>query len=371
MYAAAAIIHRWPLAESHGQTAWLCASLFYLLQLVGPIGDRTLFAKMRRHAPLVPIVMALDWLSYLAFGIMSILVAYGLAADIFSILYKWLVMPADADAFDLHVLYALVAATAATVVIGVYNVHTPPRIRRVDVHLANLPAAFDGFTIAQMSDLHVGPTIKDGYTKTVADMTMTLKPDIIALTGDFIDGTVADLAPDIAPLDRLYAPDGVYFVTGNHEYYWNAHAWSAEFTRLGARVLENEHVVIRRGDDAIVVAGVTDLSAHHFHAAAQSDPHKALQGAPENAPRILLAHQPNSYKAALAAGVDLQLSGHAHGGQYFPFTLMIGWFQRYYKGLNRLEKMWIYVSPGTGYWGPPLRAGAKSEITLLTLRRSA
>ena len=173
---------------------------------------------------------------------------------------------------------------------------------------------------------------------------------------------------EIAPLGDLRARDGVFFVTGNHEYFWDAAAWTAKFRALGAQVLNNEHALIRRGGAAIVVAGVTDYSTRHMGAPHGSDPAAALAGAPQDTAKILLAHQPASYAAASAAGFDLQLSGHTHSGQYFPFNLMIGYFQRYYRGLNRHSDMWIYVNRGTGYWGPPLRAGVPSEITLLVLR---
>jgi len=161
----------------------------------------------------------------------------------------------------------------------------------------------------------------------------------------------------------------VYFVTGNHEYYWNAPAWSAEMRRLGARVLDNEHVVLQRGAGHLVLAGVPDYSTRHLPEGQRSDPARALRGAPADAVKILLAHQPASYADAQAAGFDLQLSGHTHGGQYFPFSQLIRFFQRYYKGLNRHGGLWVYVNRGTGYWGPPLRAGVPAEITLLTLVR--
>ncbi len=365
-YAASGIILRWPAATDNAAVAWACVFFFFLLQLSGPFGDHTVFPKLKRKYKIAGLLKCYEWLSYLAFGIASILFVYALIADTVS-LFAGMFM--DQTTLDRYGLIALVTATAATTLLGLWNVHTGPFVRKVDVPLENLPAGFDGFTIAQISDLHVGPTIGRDYTRKVVGIANNLKPDTIALTGDFIDGPVSDLAPEVAPLADLKAPHGTYFITGNHEYYWNAFAWEAEFKKLGATVLTNEHKVIRRNDDAIVVAGVTDIMTVHMDKSFASDPAKAIAGAPPDLVKILLAHQPASCEAAAKAGFDLQLSGHTHSGQYFPYTFLIRYFQRFYKGLNRYRNMWVYVNVGTGYWGPPLRT-APSEITLLTLRKA-
>jgi predicted MPP superfamily phosphohydrolase len=160
----------------------------------------------------------------------------------------------------------------------------------------------------------------------------------------------------------------VYFVTGNHEYYSGERAWTAEIRRLGMQVLKNEHVVLQHKGASLVLAGVTDLSAHHFDAAQHSDPAAALRGSPADAgAKILLAHQPNSAPAAAGAGFDVQLSGHTHGGQFWPWNLFVGFFQPFTGGLYRLKNLSIYVSRGTGYWGPPNRFGVPSEITRIRL----
>ncbi len=216
----------------------------------------------------------------------------------------------------------------------------------------------------------MGPTIGRRYARKVVEIANAETPDVVALTGDFVDGTVADFAADVAPLADLRAPEGVFYVTGNHEYFWDAGQWITAFKQLGARVLVNEHELIRRGPDTIAVAGVTDISTRHMSGAHAFSPERALAGVPQDITKILLAHQPISFTAAAKAGADLQLSGHTHAGQYFPFTLLIGFFQRYARGLNRHDNMWIYVNSGTGYWGPPMRTGAPPEITLLTLRRA-
>jgi predicted MPP superfamily phosphohydrolase len=188
------------------------------------------------------------------------------------------------------------------------------------------------------------------------------------LTGDFADGPVEDFGQELSPIADLKAPHGKYFVTGNHEYYWDLTGWLARFKEMGMRLLSNEHVIIECGGGAIILAGVTDYSTVGMGTDHACNPKRALVGAPSNLTKILLAHQPATYRMAHEADFDLQLSGHTHGGQYFPFSFLIRYFQRYYRGLNRHENMWVYVNSGTGYWGPPLRLGAPSEITLITLR---
>jgi len=243
-------------------------------------------------------------------------------------------------------------------------------VRHVDVRLAGLPTALEGFTIAQITDIHVGPTIKHQFVRGIVDRVNHLKADMVAITGDLVDGSVADLAPHTAPLADLRSRHGTYFVTGNHEYYSGARAWIDEMRRLGTCVLLNEHVVIEHDGATIAIAGVTDYSAHHFNPEHRSDPHGALAGVPDGAVKLLLAHQPRSAHRAEDAGFDLQLSGHTHGGQFWPWNHFVRMQQPFTAGLHRLGLMWIYISRGTGYWGPPMRFGAPSEITRIRLMRA-
>jgi uncharacterized protein len=262
----------------------------------------------------------------------------------------------------------VVGLTVFATVLGFVNARRRARIKRVEIPLRNLPQALHGFSIAQISDIHVGPTIKRGYVDAIVDAVNALDADLIAVTGDVVDGSVQDLAPHTEPLARLRSRHGAFFVTGNHEYYSGEQAWTAEFKRLGLRVLLNEHVVVRHRGAPVVIAGVTDYSSHHFNTTQRSDPAAALVGAPSNAAaKILLAHQPRSAAAAATAGFDLQLSGHTHGGQFWPWTLFVRFQQPFTAGLHRLNNLWVYISRGTGYWGPPNRFGAPSEITLLRL----
>lgn len=366
LYASARIITRWDWAQQHAAGAWSVALAFFLLQLLGPFGDHNILLTLRREYGMPRLAFALDWLSYFAIGVMSLLVFYGLAIDLFNI--ALMLTPLDPVDFDKYTLLILAAAVTGTIIFGLRHTHEAPHVKNVEVRLKNLPPAFDGFSIVQISDLHVGPLIGRRYTQKVVAMANELKPDMMALTGDFVDGYVRDLAPGVAPLAELKAPHGAFFVTGNHEYYWDALSWVDKFRSLGLHVLLNEHVRLRKEGAEIIIAGVTDYRAGSLLRSHATDPQKALAGAPPEAVKVLLAHQSGDYAAIERAGADLQLSGHSHAGQYFPFTFLIRYFQTYYKGLNRYKNLQIYVNTGTGYWGPPLKT-SPSEITRIVLRR--
>ncbi len=250
---------------------------------------------------------------------------------------------------------------------GLYESYRRATIEEIELPLPHLPAEFDGFRIAQFSDIHIGPTIKRAFAERVVEQVNGLRADLIAFTGDLVDGSVPWLRDDVAPLRELTAPHGLYFVTGNHEYYSGVHEWVKEAGRLGFDVLMNEHRIVERNGARIVMAGVTDYGAHDFVPAQKSDPTAALLNAPADAVKILLAHQPRSIVAVSRAGADVQLSGHTHGGQFFPWNHLATLNQTYIKGLHKHGNTWVYVNRGTGYWGPPLRLGIPPEITLITL----
>jgi len=262
---------------------------------------------------------------------------------------------------------AVLAATPLITAIGFLMARRVARVVEVDVPVEKLPASLEGFTIAQISDVHVGPTIKRDFVERIVDRVNGLAPDMVAITGDLVDGSVPQLAQHTAPLANLKSRHGTYAVTGNHEYYSGASQWIGELERLGAHVLVNEHVVLDHDGAPITVAGVTDYSAHHFDPSQKSDPRGALRGAPQDAVKVLLAHQPRTAAAAAAAGYDLQISGHTHGGQFWPWNLFVRFSQPFTAGLHRLGRMWVYISRGTGYWGPPMRFGIPSEITRIRL----
>lgn len=317
---------------------------------------------------------AWTWLGLLAMGWFSSLFLLTLLRDLVlagAWAGGWLPEGGGAARADSAAAVVVLATLAS--LLGFWNARRTAGVRRVDVALAGLPAALHGFTIVQLSDLHVGPTIRRGYIARIVSRVNELKADAIAITGDLVDGSVAELREHIAPLADLESHHGSFVVTGNHEYYAGAGPWIAELRRLGLRVLLNEHAVLRpaagQGDgDALVLGGVTDFTAGHFDASHASDPHRALLGAPPEAlTRVLLAHQPRSAPAAAQAGFLLQLSGHTHGGQFWPWNLFVPLQNPFVAGLHRLQTMWVYVSRGTGYWGPPMRLGAPSEITLIRL----
>lgn len=265
----------------------------------------------------------------------------------------------------------ILGGTGALSGIGYYHATRVPPVLEVEVPVTDLPAELDGYHIVQISDVHIGPTIHGDWLEAVVDTINGLDADMVAVTGDIVDGFVDQLSPHVAPLAKLRSRDGTYYVTGNHEYYWDGLAWSEHFAQLGLRVLTNAHALVERGPAKLLVGGVTDLRAGGRVAEHASDPKAALAEAPPADFKLLLAHQPRSIYAATEAGWDLQLSGHTHGGQFFPFSAMIGLFQPYGHGLHRhADTSWIYVSRGTGYWGPPNRLGSPSEITSIRLRRA-
>lgn len=302
----------------------------------------------------------LNWLGGLATGLFSSLLVLTLLRDV-------VLLVADAPSLAEPTALAVIGLASLFTALGYVNARRVARVVRVAVPLTGLPAELDGMTIVQLSDIHVGPTIKRDYVQAIVDRVNSLDADLVAITGDVVDGSVENLAPHTAPLGALRSRHGTFVVTGNHEYYSGALAWMEEFKRLGMTGLQNSHVVIAHNGARLVLAGVNDYNAGIFEPTQASDPVVALQGAPAGLPRIMLAHQPRSATAAAAAGVDLQLSGHTHGGQFWPWNHFVPLQQPYTAGLHRLGRMAVYTSRGTGYWGPPKRFGAPSEITLLRL----
>jgi predicted MPP superfamily phosphohydrolase len=347
--------------------SWAPPALLVLLfasYVLMPLG--LMFGRLRAHWTSV------IWAGYLLMGLFSSLFVLTLLREAVLLLglLANALWPGSFDWPGLITRSALLVPVLALVVTvaGFFGARRVPAIVRIDVPLANLPDGLRGFTIAQISDVHVGPTIRRRYLGAVVAAVNRLDADLVAVTGDLVDGSVADLAGEVAPIAALVSRHGTYFVTGNHEYYSGVGEWIVELRRLGVRVLMNEHVVLEHRGAQLVVAGVTDISAHHFEPAHRSDPQAALAGAPRGAAlRLLLAHQPRSAGPAAAAGFELQLSGHTHGGQFLPWNFFVRLQQPYTAGLHRLRSLWVYTSSGTGYWGPPKRFGIPSEITFLTL----
>lgn len=262
------------------------------------------------------------------------------------------------------------AGTAGTV--GMRAALGPIAVRRVEVSLKRLRREHDGLTIVQLTDLHIGPTIGTRELEGIVETTNALAPDVVAITGDLVDGSVEELRSKVAPLAKLQAREGVFFVTGNHEYFSGAAQWVDEIARLGIRVLRNERVTIESKGAALYLAGVDDRSAARARLPGHGeDLARALTGRDPAHALVLLAHQPRTVLQAATHGVDLQLSGHTHGGQIWPFGFLVRLQQHFLAGLHRHQDTQLYVSRGTGYWGPPMRVGAPAEITQLVLRATA
>ncbi|MEM7137748.1 MAG: metallophosphoesterase [Myxococcota bacterium] len=250
---------------------------------------------------------------------------------------------------------------------GVWSAIRPVEVKRVSVSLKNLPASLDGFRLVQLSDVHVGPTIGRGFVEDVVSKVNQLDADAIAITGDLIDGTVSEIGDAVRPLGEMKSAHGTFFVTGNHEYYSGADQWLAFLDGIGVRTLRNECVALGEGDDYLQLAGVDDWTAHRFGNGHGSDMARALSTRKADKPVVLLAHQPVHFDQAREHEVDLQVSGHTHGGQIFPFGILTKLVQPFVSGLHRRGASQIYVSSGTGYWGPPMRIAAPAEITLIEL----
>jgi predicted MPP superfamily phosphohydrolase len=329
----------------------------------------------------------LTWAGYLGVGFLSFIFSYLVIRDLvwvslfgFKMIQARVRRPAPPSAGSRKIAnpsrrgfivnsmnYGVVAAAALTTGYGIAEAKQTPQVKRVPIKFDHLPPELDGFRIVQLTDIHVNPTFRRAAVEDIVGVVNTLDADIVVLTGDLVDGSVAQLGFDVAPLKQINSVSGNFFVTGNHEYYSGVIEWIEEVKRLGFTVLLNEHLVISRGQARMVLAGVTDYRGGNFLTSHRSDPQKSLNGAPPADVKILLAHQPKNIFDAAKAGYDLQISGHTHGGQFFPWNLLVGFSQPYVSGLHTHQNTRIYVSRGTGYWGPPLRVGSPSEITLIKL----
>lgn len=265
---------------------------------------------------------------------------------------------------------AIFAGLTAASITG-YGVRTalgPPQLDRVQVPLAKLPRRMDGFRIATVSDIHLGPLLGRGHTERIVAAINRLNPDLVAIVGDLVDGPVSELGDAAAPLRDIQSRYGTFFVTGNHEYYTGAEEWIEELTRLGLRVLQNERQEIATPGGVLDLAGVNDLAGATIGVDQGPDFARALGDRDPSRPVVLLAHQPVQAHEAARYGVDLQLSGHTHGGQLVPFNLLVRLEQPIVSGLGRIGETQVYVTNGAGFWGPPVRVGAPPQVSLVELR---
>ncbi|MEV0009898.1 metallophosphoesterase [Streptomyces sp. NPDC051840] len=268
------------------------------------------------------------------------------------------------------VTWAVLGVSAVLLAWGYVEARRVPRVRRLDVPLPRLGAGLDGTRVVLITDTHYGPIDRAGWSARVCETVNSLEADLVCHTGDIADGTAERRRAQAAPLGTVRATRARVYVTGNHEYYSEAQGWVDLMDELGWEPLRNRHVLLERGGDTLVVAGVDDVTAessglagHRAHLAG------AIDGADPDLPVLLLAHQPKFVDRAAAAGIDLQLSGHTHGGQIWPFHHLVRLDQPALAGLSRHgSRTLLYTSRGTGFWGPPFRVFAPSEITLLVLR---
>ena len=303
-------------------------------------------------------------------GAFFCLIFYVFIADVILLVTRAFPVQFPYEKTNTVLFYTILGVTLVTVVIGVIQARMGPSLKQVTVAIKNLPPAFEGYKILQISDLHIGGTIRGDYVRNVVNLSNLADADLVAFTGDFADGKVSELQEDSKLLTGIKSKDGTYFITGNHEYYHDFDQWLPFYKSLGFRVLRNSHEVITKGTDRLVIAGVNDLQTRGMGPPEEIDVAKAAEGMPQDAVKILLMHQPTLYKDAAEAGFDLQLSGHTHGGQFFPWTLVVPYFHHFFKGLGSYENLQVYVSVGTGYWGPALRTFVPTEITILTLKKA-
>lgn len=346
----------YPPLRQHRLLVWLAVLAFLALQFGVPMLHR--LSGFR--------VIALSWLSYLSLSLVSTFFVYLLAADGIQALARRLF--GAQPAFGAWAFGTAVTLTLLSAGIGLFQCYLPIRMRHLNLPIAGLPAELSGFRIAQISDLHLGPLLTPARVARVVAATTALAPDLVAVTGDLADGDVDQERESLTALAGLRATHGVFFVTGNHEYYSGAEPWILAVQALGWRVLENEHTVLEHKGASLAVIGLPDPTSRSMGSSGP-DLRRALAGAPPEVTRLLLFHQPLGAEEAARAGVHLQLSGHTHGGQYFPWSLVVRLFFDHPVGLSQENGMWIYTSPGTGFWGPPNRFLVPPEITLFTLER--
>ena len=264
------------------------------------------------------------------------------------------------------VVGALACVAAGTGARAVHNGFRLPDVVEVTLEFPDLPSAFDGYRVAHLSDLHVSAAARAERTAGVVRLVNAQSPDLIAITGDLVDGTASRRLDDVAPLGKLRAADGVVGCTGNHEYFSGWGTWRVIFRSLGIRMLENERVVVRRGEESLAIIGINDPVSH------DSDIRIASDMVPDGAFRILLAHRPTHLAEHAACGVRLQLSGHTHGGAVIGLDRLVARANEgHVRGLYSEHGISLYVNSGTGQWaGFPTRLGVSPEITIITLRRT-
>jgi predicted MPP superfamily phosphohydrolase len=351
------------LAEPWRSLALLGIAGLGVCLVLQPIGERWL----RR-----PRALLLAWPASLWMGFAFLLLLGLLASD----LVLWLAggvaaaaesPPRPGSAAGVRAAVVLAVAFVAGLA-GLRGALRPPSLRRVEIELPRWPSVRDGYRIVQISDIHIGPLLGREFAARLVDRVNALAPDLVAVTGDLVDGKVELLADEVAPFAQLRARDGIFFVTGNHDHYSGAAAWARAIGALGLRVLRNERVALGEGERAFDLVGVDDHRGDLIGGEGGEDLERALAGRDPARPAILLAHDPTTFARASTLGIDLQLSGHTHGGQIWPFGLLVRLVIPNVAGRYAKHGAQLYVSRGTGFWGPPMRLFAPAEITEIVLR---
>ena len=350
------------IRDPHLPPHWARALTFAVIALAIAMPATLIASRVLHTSAVRPAI----WVAFVWMGVGFLLVAFLGIADLgrlVAFVFARVRAPVDPDPERRLLLARTLAAGVGGVVAGlsaagVHSAIDGVQIKDVEVKLRGLPAGLAGFRLVQISDVHVGPLLRRDWVAHVVEQVRALAPDLVAITGDLVDGRVHEIREHVAPLATLQPKHGVFFVTGNHEYYSGVEEWYAHLPTLGVRPLRNERVQIAPG---LELAGIEDPTG-------DPDLGAALRGRDSSQALVLLAHQPRQFAEAARRGVPLTLSGHTHGGQIWPFSWLVALAQPYLAGLHRRGDSQLYVSRGTGFWGPPMRVFAPPEITLLRLQ---
>ena len=312
------------------------------------------------------------WLGYTGLGTVTLLFFMQISVDVFLLLKTLIAKKSHFDpqrrAFIGLSIKGIVGGLGAIgTAWGLYNAVKTPVIKKVEIPITDLPKSLQGLRMAQISDLHVGSMIGKDFISKVVEKIDKINPDILFFTGDAADGSVESYGSHLESLGRIKPKYGKFFVTGNHEYYSDMNGWLRTIENLGFKILINESQNIIINGSTVMITGIPDRSGKYFSDFHKTDMKKAIGGMPNSDLKILLAHQPKDVEHAVKYNFHLQLSGHTHGGQFFPFSVLVQMAHPFLKGLHKRENTWIYINQGTGYWGPPMRIGTEPEITEIIL----
>ena len=333
---------------------WSLHLLLFLLLISAPFVSR-----LRKNIDKTKMSSMIQWMAYNLMGFYFVLMSFLLVkAIIGTFTDDWYLSGVALVLTMIHMSY------------GYYLAKKLPEIKSTVIKLNQLNDQLDNFKIVQLSDVHIDQTSDLNYADLLVEKANSLNPDIIVLTGDIVDGFVKDLGAKVSPLKNLKAKYGVYYIPGNHEYYWNFNEWMHFFQTLNFEMLINENRIITVGTSKLLIAGTHDLAAHRMNRLQKCDPDKALNTNENVDYKVLLTHQPNAVKLIKNEKADLVLAGHTHAGQFFPANLLIYFFQKYVKGLYLIKDTYLYVNQGTGYWGPANRLGTIMEISEIILRKN-